>query len=406
MGKPTKQNTAVEIKEKKNGTELLSLKKTIEKKKKKNLVLTPAKKAVIQDTTDLKKKKLPLKKKDDDDDDLKKKKLLSTKKDDDLKKKKLKKKKGPVSAKMAEANAKARMSIATGELANSEAERKKQQDLRTLYIRFKEDFPTSDAEIAEIHPKIKNVRYPRQARVNKKTQIKYAFIEFSSVEECEAAKKTLSTKQEKFYVDFVGEKSKNVKNISKKSKRPINPVRLFVNGLGPGVNPETLKQLFPKCKSADIPAKRERSKKSSSTFGFVEFQSPADAKAAFDAAKDLNVGGHHITVLYARIPNKRKNKEETSKKKKQDEEIEDDDSEDITNKRKRKKNDDEKPLKKKKQEEEIEDDDDDSEEIENDSDDEEVENDSDDEEIENDSDDEGSDQKEIVDEEDDDDSDD
>merc|ERR550532_262753 len=53
----------------------------------------------------------------------------------------------------------ARMAIGSGDLAKDEVQRKKDQDSRTLYIRFgdKESLPTSD-EIKALHSDIKFVR--------------------------------------------------------------------------------------------------------------------------------------------------------------------------------------------------------------------------------------------------------
>ena len=56
--------------------------------------------------------------------------------------------------------------------------------------------------------------------------------------------------------------------------------------------------MFPKCSGAELPLRSIRKK---CPFGFVQFSNPGDAKAAFDAAKDLVVAGRHITVLYATV---------------------------------------------------------------------------------------------------------
>merc|ERR1711971_1474827 len=68
-------------------------------------------------------------------------------------------------------------------------------------------------------------------------------------------------------------------------------------GLANGVTKTNLKEMFPKCSNTDIPV---RGKKKGTAYGFVQFSSPADAKAAFDAAQDLEVAGHPITVLFAK----------------------------------------------------------------------------------------------------------
>merc|ERR1719422_2720833 len=146
-----------------------------------------------------------------------------------------------------------------------------------------------------------------------KNGISYAFIEFGDQEECKSAKNKLATTQFKgkeVYVDFVGENSK-AKKKSGKQKGGLNPTRLFVCGLAKGVNKTNLKEMFPKAAHADIP---QRSKKKGTTFGFVQFSTPADAKAAFDAAQDLSINNHKITVLFAKESETRKKKEAEKRK--------------------------------------------------------------------------------------------
>jgi len=203
----------------------------------------------------------------------------------------------------------ARMAIGSGDLAKDEVQRKKEQDSRTLYIRFgdKESLPTSADEIKALHSDIKFVRTPRKA-VKSTNDIRYAFLEFESAEECKAARGRLATTQYKgkeLIVDFVGEASKNKSQKGKvedKAPSRLNPTRLFICGLAPGVSRTNLKEMFPKASHADIPA---NSKKKGTSYGFVQFSSPGDAKAAFDAAKGLSIGGHKITVLFAKITDKK-----------------------------------------------------------------------------------------------------
>jgi len=208
-----------------------------------------------------------------------------------------------------EADKAARMAIGSGDLAKDEVKRKKEQDSRTLYIRFgdTESLPTSADEIKALHSDIKFVRTPRKA-VKSTNDIRYAFLEFGSAEECKAARGRLATTQYKgkeLIVDFVGEASKNKSQKGKaedKAPSRLNPTRLFICGLAPGVSKTNLKEMFPKASHADIPA---NSKKKGTSYGFVQFSSPGDAKAAFDAAKGLSIGGHKITVLFAKITDKK-----------------------------------------------------------------------------------------------------
>merc|ERR1711915_284804 len=180
----------------------------------------------------------------------------------------------------------------------------------TLYLRFSKELPKSIDEIKELHSDIKFVRTPRTA-AKKGDSYSYAFVEFASQEECKEAKNKLSTTQFKgteLYVDFVGEKSKDKKHKDKINAQ-LNPSRLFVSGLAPGVTESHLKEMFPKSSHALIP---KTSRKSNVIFGFVQFSNPADAKAAFDAAKDLTISNHKITALFAK---KTEEKEEVIKKK-------------------------------------------------------------------------------------------
>ena len=199
----------------------------------------------------------------------------------------------------------------------NEQQRCTQRDLRSLYIRFGQDNrPSKPDEVKKLHPDIKFVRTPRfdaEAAGSKFKGICYAFVEFGSEAECKNAKTKLATTQfqgSELFVDFVGEKSRKKKSRDGKEKSEFNPSRLFISGLANGVTKTNLKEMFPKCSNADIPVK---GKKKGTAYGFVQFSSPADAKAAFDAAQDLEVAGHPITVLFAK---RTAEKEEVKKKKK------------------------------------------------------------------------------------------
>jgi len=224
--------------------------------------------------------------------------------------------KAPKKKGVKEADKKVRQSISNGELIKDEVMRLSQRDSRSLYIRFTStNLPTSSEEIKKLHPEIKFVRTPRVKQNGDKIGFGYAFVEFGSEADCKAAKTKLGTTQFKgseLYVDFVGEKSKKMKGGAVKDKASFNPTRLFVSGLVSGVTKTNLKEMFPKSASADIPISSRKSKKATS-YGFVQFSSPSDAKAAFDAAQNLEISGHPITVLFAK---RTEQKDEVVKKKK------------------------------------------------------------------------------------------
>jgi len=208
----------------------------------------------------------------------------------------------------------AKMSMTSGEALKIEVERKTARNARTLYVRFSEAYPKNVDEIKELHSDIKFVRTPRMAGKDK-AGISYAFIEFGDPEECKSAKNKLATTQFKgkeLYADFVGENSK-AKKRSGKQKGSLNPTRLFVSGLVHGVNETNLMEMFPKATRADIP---QRSRKKGTTFGFVQFSTPADAKAAFDAAQNLSINNHKITVLFAKAKESETRKKRKAEKRK------------------------------------------------------------------------------------------
>ena len=194
-----------------------------------------------------------------------------------------------------------------------ELNRLTQRDARSLYIRFAQNnLPSSPEEIKKLHSDIKFVRAPRLDPKGKRG-INYVFVEFGSEAECKAAKIKLATTQfqgSELFVDFVGEKSRTKKARDGKDKAQFNPSRLFISGLAAGVTKSNLKAMFPKCSGAEIPS---LGKKKGTAYGFVQFSTPSDAKAAFDAAQDLEVAGHPITVLFAK---RTAEKDEVLKKKK------------------------------------------------------------------------------------------
>ena len=115
-----------------------------------------------------------------------------------------------MSALTVEANKKARLAFATGDLAKDELARKTQRDLRSLYIRFKSGIsnaPKTDQDIFALDKSIKDVRIPRQGKAKEKKEVKYCFVEFENEKTCEAMKEKLAANPD-FVVDFVGVKSK------------------------------------------------------------------------------------------------------------------------------------------------------------------------------------------------------
>jgi len=201
------------------------------------------------------------------------------------------------------------MAIVSEDAMKDNDARKTALDAKTLQIRFFEDFPKTADDIKELHSDIKFVRTQRMAG-KAKDGISCAVVEFEDPEECKAAKNKLATTQYKgneVYVDFVE---------SSTAKGGLDPIRLFVCGLPEGIDERNLKEKFPKAAHVDIPSK---SKKKGSSFGFVQFSNPGDAKAAFDAAQDLTINDFKITVLFAKQKKEKRKANATFKKARKDE---------------------------------------------------------------------------------------
>jgi len=202
--------------------------------------------------------------------------------------------------KFSKADIQAQKAIGEGKVTADEDERRRARDLRTLYIKFtSESLPTSHDQVKELHSGIKHVSTPK--KIGRTGAFSYAFLEFSNEEECVAAKTELSKKRfndGELILDFTGAKSKGREKKEVKEKGRINEKRLMITGLIPGLTKTDLKKMFPKCNHAELPMNWKRR---GNPIAFIQFSNPSDAKAAFDASQNLDIGGHKLTVLYAYV---------------------------------------------------------------------------------------------------------
>jgi len=200
---------------------------------------------------------------------------------------------------LSEADIKAQMAIGEGKIAESEEERRVARDLRTLFLKFtSKTLPTQHAQVKELHSGIKHVATPK--KIGHTDAFSFAFVEFSNEEECVSAKAELTQKRfndSELIVDFVGAKSKLQKKEDKKDEK-FNDTRLVMMNLIPGMTKTSVKEMFPKCNHAELPLNWKRR---GNPIAFIQFSNPADAKAAFDASQNLDIKGHKLTVLYAKI---------------------------------------------------------------------------------------------------------
>lgn len=199
---------------------------------------------------------------------------------------------------LSEADIKAQMAIGEGKIAENQEERRIARDLRTLFLKFtSKTLPTHHQQVKELHSGIKHVAIPK--KVGHTDAFSFAYVEFSNEEECVSAKAELTQKKfndSELIVDFVGAKSKHKKEDKKDEK--LNDTRLVMMNLIPGMTKTSVKEMFPKCSHAELPLNNKRR---GNPVAFIQFSTPADAKAAFDASQNLDIQGHKLTVLYAKI---------------------------------------------------------------------------------------------------------
>ncbi|CAB4064782.1 unnamed protein product [Lepeophtheirus salmonis] len=192
------------------------------------------------------------------------------------------------------------------QLLAAEQERKHQQDLRTLYIRFKnKKVMKTEDDVLKIHPQIKHVRIFRARKdfTKRILPIHFAFIEFESKKAALAAYKDLSPKSDDYFVDLMGPNSKTKKTPKPDDKKTGGKQKKKKNLQRKSIHFDSSSTVFLLAFLNLFFV---------SSFRRLSKLNPIDAKAAFDASKDLEVNGHHITVLYARYENKNKSTDSTS----------------------------------------------------------------------------------------------
>ena len=162
---------------------------------------------------------------------------------------------------------------------------------QALFVRFKKQFPSSEDEVRSLDPSILAVKCPRTGK--KGDLVKCCFLHFETKEIARQAKTNIVNN--KFKGESVFASVVKPKKGSKVEK--LNPCKLLVSGLTHGVTNSALKAMFPKASYAEI---SRRSRRKGSKHGFVSYANPKDARATFDAAQNLDIEGHKITVLYAK----------------------------------------------------------------------------------------------------------
>ncbi|WKY14235.1 hypothetical protein Q1695_000070 [Nippostrongylus brasiliensis] len=174
-------------------------------------------------------------------------------------------------------------------IVEEENKRRKERDERSLFIR---GFPknTKAKELEELSEDIETVRHRRGSS--------FAWIVFRNEASCTKAHGTLTKAMlggKPLSVDFCGSRAKGSK--ARKENMPLDPLRLFINGVPRNVTKDDIKNVFRAAVSISISNARNDLGKA-----FVKFSTEEDAKAAFDKGKGLKLSGRSVEVFYARKP--------------------------------------------------------------------------------------------------------
>jgi len=176
------------------------------------------------------------------------------------------------------------------------------RNARKLFVKFTgQKFPDTIEEIKALDPLIKSLYVPDSKRVlNPKVyptqtgKFPYAHIYMESEEAAEKVKKNLEKKKFKggeMIVDYVGDKAGRA---AAKEDVLYDSRRLHVFGLKPEIGPELIKKMFPRCNKVQKPKKGRPN-------AFIQFSTVDDARAAFHAAQDLQIGDFALEVNFAVI---------------------------------------------------------------------------------------------------------
>ncbi|KHJ42055.1 hypothetical protein D918_07778 [Trichuris suis] len=138
---------------------------------------------------------------------------------------------------------------------------------------------------------------------------KYGFLIFAdeatTTKQYAKLKDKLKIKDKAVAIDYCGHKgAKGAKELSPL----VYKLQLFISDLPAQANTEQVKELFPKAKNVEVMAR--------SRYGLVNFNTPEEAREAFDSGSKMSLNGVPITVLYSR-PRKVEEKQNATKQTKQ-----------------------------------------------------------------------------------------
>ncbi|NXX99214.1 NUCL protein, partial [Centropus bengalensis] len=159
-------------------------------------------------------------------------------------------------------------------------------------------YAASEETLQEVFKKASSIKVPQNNQGRSKG---YAFVEFATAEDAkEALNSCNNTEIEGRAIRLEWSSTAWQKGGNTNSRGGFNQQSktLFVRGLSEDTTEETLKESFEGSVSARIVTDRDTG--SSKGFGFVDFSSPEDAKAAKEAMEDGEIDGNKVILDFAK----------------------------------------------------------------------------------------------------------
>ncbi|XP_053807969.1 nucleolin [Vidua chalybeata] len=186
----------------------------------------------------------------------------------------------------------------TGEKSQQEHQKEHQKGESKTLIVNNLSYAATEETLQEVFKKASSIKVPQNNQGRPKG---YAFVDFATAEDAREALNSFNnteiegrTIRLEFSSPSWQKGSTNARGggFSQQSKT------LFVRGLSEDTTEETLRESFEGSISARIVTDRDTG--SSKGFGFVDFSSPEDAKAAKEAMEDGEIDGNKVTLDFAK----------------------------------------------------------------------------------------------------------
>ncbi|NXQ03380.1 NUCL protein, partial [Vidua macroura] len=186
----------------------------------------------------------------------------------------------------------------TGEKSQQEHQKDHQKGESKTLIVNNLSYAATEETLQEVFKKASSIKVPQNNQGRPKG---YAFVDFATAEDAREALNSFNnteiegrTIRLEFSSPSWQKGSTNARGggFSQQSKT------LFVRGLSEDTTEETLRESFEGSISARIVTDRDTG--SSKGFGFVDFSSPEDAKAAKEAMEDGEIDGNKVTLDFAK----------------------------------------------------------------------------------------------------------